>query len=347
MRHFLSVFGLMLPMIGLAQTPSDANALRRQIEPEHLQALPRNALMERPQEPAARQKPKRADATVKSFLFAGNSLLTAEQLSSVVADHLGQPLKYVRLQAAATAVVNAYREAGWIVRAYLPGQDITGGIITIQIVEPVLGGGYEEYAAAPRLKLSHVLELGTSRQQIEQQNQQKPPHRVTPDAPPPSMQVPVPVGIAAESSSPNAMTGRGVPQEDAEALKQYRRAADQGDAMAQSNLGLLYQEGRGTLQDYAQAAKWFRLAASRGDVSGQRYLGLLYRDGNGVAENPVIAYAWLNLATAAGHPKAFAERNAVAKKLTAQDLLRAQQLSAEWGKGALIAEDKPTPDQGD
>jgi hypothetical protein len=50
--------------------------------------------------------------------------------------------------------------------------------------------------------------------------------------------------------------GRGVPQNNAEALKWLRLAAAQGDAEAQNNLGSMYGSGRGVPQDYAEALKW-------------------------------------------------------------------------------------------
>ena len=49
--------------------------------------------------------------------------------------------------------------------------------------------------------------------------------------------------------------GKGVPQDYAEAVKWYRRAAEQGDAYAQNNLGLMYANGKGVPQDYAEAVK--------------------------------------------------------------------------------------------
>src|SRR5437763_295274 len=52
--------------------------------------------------------------------------------------------------------------------------------------------------------------------------------------------------------------GEGVPQNDGEATRWYRKAAEQGNAMAQFELGELYQEGQGIPQDYAEAAKWYR-----------------------------------------------------------------------------------------
>ena len=55
------------------------------------------------------------------------------------------------------------------------------------------------------------------------------------------------------------------PQDNAEAVKWYRKAADQGYADAQFNLGFMYKEGLGVQQDYVQAHMWFSLAATTGD----------------------------------------------------------------------------------
>jgi hypothetical protein len=59
------------------------------------------------------------------------------------------------------------------------------------------------------------------------------------------------------------MVGRGVKQDDAEAVQWYRKAAEQGHADAQHNLGLMYMEGRGVKQDDAEAVKWWRMFAVR------------------------------------------------------------------------------------
>jgi uncharacterized protein len=64
-------------------------------------------------------------------------------------------------------------------------------------------------------------------------------------------------------------TGKGVPQDYAEAAKWYRKAAEQGYAEAQFNLGTMYDEGRGVHQDYAEAAKWYRKAKDQGVASAQ------------------------------------------------------------------------------
>ncbi len=92
-----------------------------------------------PAEAVAATPPKPLVASVKSFAFTGNTKLTTAQLSKVVASYLSRPIDFAELQKAATAVANAYREAGWIVRTALPPQDIVDGKITIQIIEAVFG----------------------------------------------------------------------------------------------------------------------------------------------------------------------------------------------------------------
>ena len=122
-----------------AQTPPDAGALQQQIERERQQKMPKRLAPEKPADPAA-LKPTGQTVTVSAFRFAGNTLLSAEQLAPVVSPYLNRPLDFNQLQAAAAAVAGAYREADWIVRAYLPAQDIKDGAFTIQIVEAVFGG---------------------------------------------------------------------------------------------------------------------------------------------------------------------------------------------------------------
>ena len=59
--------------------------------------------------------------------------------------------------------------------------------------------------------------------------------------------------------------GEGVPQDDAEAVRWFRLAAEQGEARAQFNLGIRYANGEGVPQDDAEAIRWYRLAAEQGE----------------------------------------------------------------------------------
>jgi TPR repeat protein len=90
---------------------------------------------------------------------------------------------------------------------------------------------------------------------------------------------------------------RGGPQEDAEAVAWLRRAAEQGDASAQFGLGVMSEEGRGLPKEPAEAMRWYRLAAERGHAPAQYNLGLWYSKG-GEEHDDVSAHMWLNLAAA-------------------------------------------------
>src|ERR1035437_6669866 len=65
-------------------------------------------------------------------------------------------------------------------------------------------------------------------------------------------------------------------------LRLMRPLAEQGDAVAQHNLGVIYENGLGVPQNYAEAVKWYRLAAEQGYGPSQFNLGLLYDKGRGV-----------------------------------------------------------------
>lgn len=57
--------------------------------------------------------------------------------------------------------------------------------------------------------------------------------------------------------------GDGVKQDDKEAVKWYRLAAEQGYAVAQCNRGAMYASGDGVPQDFGKALKWWQLAAEQ------------------------------------------------------------------------------------
>ena len=141
-RHPALAWIALIPLLGShtaeAQTPPDAGALRRQIEQQQ-----RNTLPPRTEPQLAPPPPMEslggAAVTVKSFRFVGNTLLTSAQLTPAVASYVGRSLDFAALQNAALAVAAVYRKSGWVVRVYLPQQDITGGTVTIQIVEALFG----------------------------------------------------------------------------------------------------------------------------------------------------------------------------------------------------------------
>ena len=96
--------------------------------------------------------------------------------------------------------------------------------------------------------------------------------------------------------------GEGVEQDYAEAVKWYRLAAEQGDAVAQNNLGYAYRNGAGVEQDYVEAVNWYRLAAEQGDAHAQLNLGDAFYNGEIVEQDYVEAVKWYRLAAEQGMP---------------------------------------------
>ena len=124
--------------------------------------------------------------------------------------------------------------------------------------------------------------------------------------------------------------GDGVPQDYAEAVKWYRKAAEQGNDLAQSNLGFMYFNGLGVPQDYAEAVRWYRMAAEQGLARAQLHLGTMYFLGNGVPQDVVLAYMWFNIAVAQGQNEASLSRDEVAKHMNREQVAEAQRLAREW-----------------
>lgn len=122
----------------------------------------------------------------------------------------------------------------------------------------------------------------------------------------------------------------------AEALRSLSIAAAQGNARAQTMIGMMYENGLGVGQDYGQAATWYLKAANQGEVGGeaaigrlfflmdqdkyyrlamdwlhkaadqgnaeaQYYIGLMYVAGRGVAQDTREGLLWLGKSAAQGN----------------------------------------------
>jgi TPR repeat protein len=93
--------------------------------------------------------------------------------------------------------------------------------------------------------------------------------------------------------------GQGVPRDYAQAVVWLRKAAEQGNALGQINLGTTYERGQGVPQDYAQAHMWYNLAASHAEDPATREMAVKNRDD-------------------------------VATKMTPAQIAEAQRLASEW-----------------
>lgn len=154
---------LSLSVSSLAQTSPDAGSLRQQIEQQRTLPLPAARPQSTPIPPEI--KPTEGTTiTVKAFRLVGNTLLSSEQLAPALAPFVGQALDFAGLQRTADAVAAAYREAGWIVRAYLPEQDISEGTLTLQIIEAQFAGLRFEGEPSKRVTREQLQSFFTQKQ---------------------------------------------------------------------------------------------------------------------------------------------------------------------------------------
>jgi TPR repeat protein len=116
------------------------------------------------------------------------------------------------------------------------------------------------------------------------------------------------------------------------ALKLLMPLAQQGNMLAQLDVGIMYFGGNGLPQNRVEGAKWFKEAAQQGSMGAQADLGIAYATGEGVPHDPVLAYVWFSLSASqnAGTDKAAAAyRDHVAGELTAAQLNQAQEIAKQ------------------
>ena len=117
-----------------------------------------------------------------------------------------------------------------------------------------------------------------------------------------------------------------MPQDDGEAVRWYRLAAEQGDTRAQTLLGTMYHNGLGVPEDESEAVRWYRLAADQGLAEAQYVLGAMYANGRGVPQDVSEAVHWYSLAADQGNEDARKLRDTLAAEaISAGQIAAAQQ----------------------
>ena len=122
-------------------------------------------------------------------------------------------------------------------------------------------------------------------------------------------------------------TGQEVSQDEQEAVRWYRKAAEQGYADAQYNLGVNYTSGQGVARDDREAVRWFWLAAEQGHMYGQHNLGVMYGKGQGITQDLVQSYVWLTFSALQGNTQASQYRDRIAGIMTPAQRAQAQEMA--------------------
>jgi tetratricopeptide (TPR) repeat protein len=136
--------------------------------------------------------------------------------------------------------------------------------------------------------------------------------------------------------------GEGVAEDDVEAVKWFRKAAEQNYAMAQFNLGACYDKGVGVAEDDVKAVKWYRKAAEQNHAKAQVSLGFCYAHSQGVAKDEVESVKWYRKAAGGGEASVF---NSLAWHLatSANSAIRDGSNAVVFAEKAVAATNRKSP----
>ena len=124
--------------------------------------------------------------------------------------------------------------------------------------------------------------------------------------------------------------GNGVVQDYVTAVKWFTKAAQQGYASAQFNLGLMYFNGQWRCSGLCGGSQVVSQSRTTNAMPAQYNLGVMYHNGDGVVQDYVMAHVWYNLAGARGDEQARENRDRIAQKMTRDQIAEAQRLAREW-----------------
>ena len=113
-----------------------------------------------------------------------------------------------------------------------------------------------------------------------------------------------------------------------EEFEKTKTLAEKGNARAQNKLGMVYHKGTGVPKDDKEAIKWYRKAAEQGDSSAQFCLGVVFLNNAELKDN-VTSYAWTDIAAANGYANAKKNKPIIAKGMTHEQIAKAKELVKE------------------
>lgn len=115
-----------------------------------------------------------------------------------------------------------------------------------------------------------------------------------------------------------------------EAMAEFLPAARSGNADAEELIGVLYAMGLGVERDDERAFEWYLRASMKGHPGAQSGIGWYFEVGRGTGVDLVRAYLWYGLSTIGGDPDAAVSIEEVAKKMTPEEIRRAQVLINDY-----------------
>jgi len=114
------------------------------------------------------------------------------------------------------------------------------------------------------------------------------------------------------------------------AYREWMALAEQGSAVAEFNLGLMFEQGKGRPVDLAVAAEWYLRAADGGFLRAQFAIAEMYEAGRGVERDVVEAYKWFKLAAEQRYEGARKRRKKLANTMTSTEIALGEMWAREW-----------------
>lgn len=161
---FIYVVLNILFSIAYAVTPNnqtDAGGTLRQIERAQDIERPKipKLIEQKEEKPLLKEGEK---VKVASFVFKGNKIITTEELENYVKKYVGAELTFNEINQAIVSISILYEQKGYLAQATLPEQDITDGIIRVNILEAHFGGATYlpmKNGEKPYVKESRVMDI--------------------------------------------------------------------------------------------------------------------------------------------------------------------------------------------
>lgn len=125
---------------------------------------------------------------------------------------------------------------------------------------------------------------------------------------------------------------RGTQVNGSEAIKWYLKLAERNPGLGYSSIGYMYAHGEGVRRNGREAVRWLHKGALQGGETAQFLLGHHYATGEILPQNDVQAFAWMAVAATEGYKTAAEWRDALRKRMSAEQVAEAQKLAAELFK---------------
>ena len=137
------------------------------------------------------------------------------------------------------------------------------------------------------------------------------------------------ISACSEQNDPKVLFEQGKYEQ---AYKQWQPLAEQGDANAQNFIAIQNYLGLGVSRNYKIAKEWFEKAAINGLADAQYNLGVMYENGEYVEIDYVTAYMWFFIADKNGNPHAIRRMQGIADehKLFPNQIRRAEVLARNY-----------------